>query len=191
MQDVTKRAERMTVLVVSPCQPDIRVSVRFVGADINHAQSASIPDRVEAGLFASSCVGDDFFNLEPGESRLEVGEVIREKGRIATGGWAKGGGQNPVSGTCVVEELTSVTVVAVDHATNTGTSILGLDGRVWACPGSLVVASVDDKAGPAVSRRCLSTDDSTRLVIAVAPLLSFLLSRTRTGRWFVAAGFHA
>jgi len=80
----------MSLLVVASHQPGVRVIVRGVGADINHAHSSGIPDGVEAGLFASSGVGEDFSDLQPGESSLEIGEVGGEESRIRAGGGATG-----------------------------------------------------------------------------------------------------
>jgi hypothetical protein len=37
VQDVAKRAKRMPVLVISSLQPDVRVTVRLMGTDIDDA----------------------------------------------------------------------------------------------------------------------------------------------------------
>jgi len=179
------------VLVVSPIQPDVRVLVSLIGTDVDHAESASVPDSVEAGLLAGPRVGDDLADVEPGETGLEVGEVAREKGQVFVGGRAKGRRQVPVGGQVVGQELTGVTVVAIHHAADAGTPIWLLDGCVGTCSGPLVVARVDDEARIRVQGGCVSTDVSTCFVVTVAPLLALLLGRTRPRRRLVAAGFHA
>ena len=106
-----------------------------MGTDVDHTQSASMPDGVEAGLFAGPGVGEDFSDLEPRESSPEVGKVVGEEGWVATGGWAKGSRQDPIGGQQVVQELTSVAVVAIDHSLGRRKLSLLSDGSVGACSG--------------------------------------------------------
>ena len=182
VQDVAKRTKRMSMLIVSTRQLGVGVTVRLVGADINHAQSTSLPDCVQTGLFTSPSVGQDFSDPEPGESGLEIGKVVREEGRIAARGGAKNGWQCPVGGKPVVQELTGVTVIAIDHSANTGTLFPSFDGRVGTCLGSLVVARIDDESCLGISGCCVVTDVSAFLITALTSSLPFLSRRTGTGR---------
>ena len=70
----------MSMLIISARQPRVPVIVRLVGTDIDHAQRASLPDGIEAGLFASPGIRQDFSDLEPGESSLEISKVVGEAG---------------------------------------------------------------------------------------------------------------
>jgi hypothetical protein len=182
VQDVAKRAKRMSIFIISAPQPGVWVSVRLVGTDIDHTQRTRIPDGVEAILFASSGISQDFSDLEPRESPLEIGQVVREEGRIAARGSAKNGWQCPVGGKPVVQELTGVTVIAIDHSANTGTLFPSFDGRVGTCLGSLVVARIDDESCLGISGCCVVTDVSAFLITALTSSLPFLSRRTGTGR---------
>jgi len=191
VQDVAKRTEWMSMLIIAACQADVRVIVRLVGTDIDHAQRARMPDGVEAGLFASSGIGQDFTDLEPGKSLLEIGQSVREEGRIVTDGRAQSGRKDPIGGQLVVQELTGVAVVAIDHSADKGMLLLSLDGSVGTGLGSFVVASVDNEARFGVPGRCVTTKVNTRFLVALTSSLPLLLCRTTTGGWFVTACTHA
>ena len=68
-------------------------------------------------LFTDPRVGNHSLDLEPGEARLEIGEVVRKKGRVPTSGSTAGRWQHPIGSAFLVQDLPGVTVIPINHST--------------------------------------------------------------------------
>ena len=75
---------RIAILVIPTCQANLRVIVAPEGADVDHSQGLSVPDKIQAVLLAEASVSDHRFDFEPGKACLEIGQVVWEEFRVTS-----------------------------------------------------------------------------------------------------------
>jgi hypothetical protein len=95
-------------------------------------------------------------------------------------------GRHLIGSQLIIQELTGVTVLAIDHPTCTGALIPSLNRGVGTGLGPFVVACIDDETGFRIVSCGVATSLSTLSIEAITALFPFFFGRARAGRRLLA-----
>src|SRR5476651_2086553 len=108
------RTQGTSVAIVTTRETGGGIGIGRVSADVDHAQSAQLPDSVEARTEADSGVVEPFSDPEGRKAGCERGDALSEDGAFVGVSGIQGAAQGPGNGEAVVENPFGDTAVAED-----------------------------------------------------------------------------
>ena len=82
--------------------------------NVDHAQGACFPERVQAALVAQRSIGQELADLQIGKPRAQLGKTERKDFALIGVGRMQVGANGPGTGEAVVEDAVRVGSIAVD-----------------------------------------------------------------------------